>query len=131
MRPDGLPLVCHAFLANVDTTTQLRKSGRSEMRYPYKDKLFYPLLWPAQAMAIDGNKIVLPMGRGRKSIVLDRPEWLTEKAACRIVWNRMGYELHVCRPAKAREPVAGDMCMPRSISAKSTNAPSRPAPVKA
>jgi putative transposase len=109
VRPDGLPLVCHAFLANVDTTTQLRKSGRSEMRYPYKDKLFYPLLWPAQAMAIDGNKIVLPMGRGRKSIVLDRPEWLTEKAACRIVWNRMGYELHVCRPAKAREPVAGDV----------------------
>jgi putative transposase len=102
-------MVCHAFLANVDTATQLRKSGRSEIRYPYKDKLFYPLLWPAQAMSIDGNKIVLPMGRGRKSIVLDRPDWLAGKAACKLVWNRMGYELHVSVPAKAREPVAGDV----------------------
>lgn len=102
-------MVCHAFLANVDTTTQLRKSGRAEIRYPYKDKLFYPLLWPAQAMSINGNKTVLPMGRGRKSIVLDRPEWLTEKAGCKIVWNRMGYELHVSMPAKAKEPVAGDV----------------------
>jgi putative transposase len=102
-------MVCHAFLANVDTATQLRKSGRTEIRYPYKDKLFYPLLWPAQAMSIDGNKILLPMGRGRKSIVLNRPEWLTEKAACKLVWNRMDYELHVSMPAKAKEPVAGDV----------------------
>ena len=92
-------MVCHAFLANVDTATQLRKAGRSEIRYPYKDKLFYPLLWPAQAMSISGNRIVLPMGRGRKSIVLDRPEWLTEQSACKIVWNRMCYELHVSTPA--------------------------------
>lgn len=37
-------MVCHAFLANVDMATQLRRSSRSEIRYPYKDKGFYPLL---------------------------------------------------------------------------------------
>jgi len=88
-------MVCHAFLANVDTARQLRQSGRKEIRYPHKDKLFYPLLWPAQAIALDGNRIILPMGRGRESIVLPRPEWLTQPAACKIVWNRIGYELHV------------------------------------
>jgi len=88
-------MVCHAFLANVDTARQLRQSGRKEIRYPYKDKLFYPLLWPAQAMALDGKRIILPMGRGRESIVLPRPQWLTQAAACKLIWNRIGYELHV------------------------------------
>jgi putative transposase len=88
-------MVCHAFLANVDTARQLRQSGRSEIRYPYKDKLFYPLYWPAQAMSINGARIILPMGRGRSSIVLPRPEWLTAPAACKLIWNRIGYELHV------------------------------------
>ena len=45
-------MVCHAFLANVDTARQLRQSGRKEIRYPYKGKLFYPLLWPAQAICL-------------------------------------------------------------------------------
>lgn len=82
-------MVCHAFLANVDTTRQLRQSGRREMRYPYKDKRFYPLMWPAQAVALSGDRIVLPMGRGRNSVVLKRPDWLTKPAACKIVWNRI------------------------------------------
>lgn len=88
-------MVCHAFLANVDTARQLRQAGRKEIRYPYKDKVFYPLLWPAQAMALAGERIILPMGRGRASIVLPRPQWLTRPAACKIIWNRIGYELHV------------------------------------
>lgn len=88
-------MVCHAFLANVDTARQLRKSGRTEIRYPYKDKHFYPLYWPAQAIAIEDNRLILPMGRGRPSIVLKRPVWMTAPAACKLVWNRVGYELHV------------------------------------
>jgi putative transposase len=96
LHSQSVQMVCHAFLANVDTARQLRQSGRKEIRYPHKDKVFYPLAWPAQAMALDGNRIILPMGRGRTSIVLARPDWLTEPAACKIVWNRTGYELHVC-----------------------------------
>lgn len=88
-------MVTHAFLANVDTARQLRKSGRKEIRYPYRDKHFYPLYWPAQAMSIKADKIILPMGRGRSSIVLDKPDWLNSPAACKIIWNRIGYELHL------------------------------------
>ncbi len=84
-------MLCHAFLANVDTTTRLRKAGRNEMRYLYKDKTFYPLMWPKQVMCIKGNKVILPKGRGRASLVQDRPDWLTEKAACKLVWTRTGY----------------------------------------
>lgn len=87
-------MVCHAFLANVDTARQLRKAGRSEIRYPYRDKHFYPLYWPAQAMSIEKDTIILPMGRGRGSIVLSRPAWMTQPTACKIIWNRTGYELH-------------------------------------
>ena len=35
-------MVVHAFLANVDTTQPLRTQGRTDIRYPYKDKTFYP-----------------------------------------------------------------------------------------
>jgi putative transposase len=98
-------MVCHAFLANVDSARQLRDSGRSQIRYPYKDKKFYPLYWPAQAMSVEENRIVLPMGRGRKSIVLNRPEWLTAPAPAKIIWNRSGYEMHVAIEQEIKAPV--------------------------
>ena len=96
-------MVTHAFLANVDTAQQLRSRGRSEIRYPYKDKTFYPLMWPAQAMRLEEKRILLPMGRGRASLVLPRPEWLTEKRACKVVWNGVHNELHVCVHVDAEE----------------------------
>jgi len=101
-------MVCHAFLANVDTATQLRKSGRKEIRYPWRDKTFYPLMWPAQAMSLNGKRIVLPMGRGRKSIVLGKPDWLTAPAACKLVWNGVCDELHVCVESELAQESPGD-----------------------
>lgn len=90
----SVQMVCYAFLANVNTARLMRLSGRKEIRYPWRDMTFYPLYWPAQAMAIQGNLIVLPMGRGRASVLLKRPDWLTAPAACKIIWNRCQYELH-------------------------------------
>lgn len=55
LHSQSVQMVAHAFLANVDTAQQLRSQGRSEIRYPYKDKTFYPLMWPAQAMRLEGN----------------------------------------------------------------------------
>src|SRR5215472_10423253 len=68
-------MICHQFLANVDTARQLRQTNR-KIRYPYKDKTFYPLYWPAQAVSVEQGHIVLPMGRSRRSLVfkLDLPE---------------------------------------------------------
>lgn len=40
-----------AFLANVDTTREVRKQN-PKIRYPWKDKRFYPILFPRQAINI-------------------------------------------------------------------------------
>ena len=95
LHSQSVQMVAHAFLANVDTAQQLRSQGRTEIRYPYKDKTFYPLMWPAQAMRLEDRRIVLPMCRGRPSLILPKPAWLTEKHACKIVWNGLHNELHV------------------------------------
>lgn len=94
LHSQSVQMVCHAFLANVDTAKQLRKSGRTEIRYPWRDKTFYPLLWPKQAVSIQGNKVILPMGRGRASIVFAKPDWLEGPAPCKLIWNRNHYEAH-------------------------------------
>jgi putative transposase len=84
--------ICRAFVGNVEATRERRKKN-PKIRYPYKDKRYYPLLWPAQAVSRERGRIVLPMGRGRPSLVfcIDLPE---QVGACKLVWND-GYELHV------------------------------------
>ena len=90
-------MICHAFLANVEMTRQVKRQN-PKIRYPYKEKRFYPLLWPKQAVCVEHGRVVLPMGRGRPSIVLkvSIPE---DAGGCKIVWND-GHELHVSVPVK-------------------------------
>lgn len=95
LHSQSVQMVTHAFLANVDTAQQLRSQGRTEIRYPYKDKAFYPLMWPAQAMRLEEKRIVLPMGRGRPSLTLPKPEWLDQPRACKVIWNGLHHELHI------------------------------------
>lgn len=87
-------MICHQLLANVETTRQLRGTGFRKARYPYKEKRFFPLYWPAQAVSREGSRVVLPMGRGRKSLVfkVDRP---ATAGAVKICWRAGVYELHV------------------------------------
>lgn len=95
LHSQSIQMVVHAFLANIDTTRQLRQTHpQMKMRYPYHEKQFYPVSWPAQAVSKENGRVVLPMGRGRSSLVfpLDLPE---NSGACTLVWNN-GYELHVC-----------------------------------
>ncbi len=96
--------IFRAFQGNVDTTRELRKTN-PKIRYPYKDKRFYPLLWPAQAVSRERGRIVLPMGRGRPSLVfpIDLPE---QSGACKLVWKD-GYELHVAVAAKGTDDRPG------------------------
>jgi putative transposase len=87
--------VTRAFLANIETTRELRATHpKMGMKYPWMTKRFYPVTWPAQAVSVERGRVVLPMGRGRASLVLhlDLPE---NSGACTLVWNR-GFELHVC-----------------------------------
>jgi putative transposase len=101
-------MVVHAFLANVETTQQLRKTfPHMKMRYPYKTKRFYPVSWPAQAISRERGRVVLPMGKGRKSLVLplDLP---ATSCSCTLVWNN-GFELHVCVEIPQAENAPGEV----------------------
>ncbi len=95
LHSQSVQMVAHAFVATIDATRQLRAAHpKMRTKYPWKTKRFYPVHWPAQAVSKERGRVVLPMGRGRPSIVLplDLPE---HSGACTLVWNR-GFELHVC-----------------------------------
>jgi putative transposase len=95
LHSQSVQMVVHAFLANIETTRRLRQE-HPEMRvkYPWRTKRFYPVHWPAQAVHREKGRVILPMGKGRKSLVLplDLPD---TSGACTLVWN-YGFELHVC-----------------------------------
>ncbi len=96
----SVQMLCHQFLANVETTRQLRATHpHMQMRYPYKTKKYMTVQWPAQAVSRRGKRLLLPMGRGRKPLIfrLNLPE---EIGAVSLVWKG-GYELHVSVPVSA------------------------------
>src|SRR5258708_15022349 len=94
LHSQSVQMITHAFVATIDATRQLRATHpKMRMKYPWKTKRSYPVHWPAQAVSRERGRVILPMGRGRASIVLhlDLPE---HSGACTLVWNR-GFELHV------------------------------------
>lgn len=95
LHSQSVQAIFRAFLGTIETTKKLRREHpEMKMKYPWQTKCFYPVHWPAQAVCREKGRVVLPMGRGRKSLVL--PSDLPENAgACTLVWNR-GFELHVC-----------------------------------
>ncbi len=106
LNAQSVQMVVHAFLGNIETTRKLRASHpKMRMKYPWKTKRFYPVHWPAQAVSRERGRVVLPMGRGRASLVLhlDLPP---ESGACTLVWNR-GFELHVCIEVPQAEHAPG------------------------
>jgi putative transposase len=95
LHSQSVQMVAHAFLTNIDTTRELRKTHpHMQMKYPWQTKRFYPVHWPAQAVSVEAGRVILPMGRGRPSIVLQLA-LPAESGACTLVWNH-GFELHVC-----------------------------------
>jgi putative transposase len=104
LHSQSIQMVCHQFLANVETTRQLRPT-HPRMRYPYKPKHYMTVQWPAQAIARQGKRLILPMGRGRKALCfrLDLPEQI---GAVSLVWHG-GYELHVGVPTTAAAEAPG------------------------
>src|SRR5215472_2776009 len=96
LHSQSIQMLCHQFLANVETTRQL-KPTHPRMRYPYKPKTYMTVQWPAQAVAHQGKRLILPMGRGRKTLCfrLDLPARI---GGVSLVWHG-GYELHAVVPA--------------------------------
>ncbi len=104
LHSQSIQMVCHQFLANVETTRQLKPS-HPRMRYPYKPKQYMTVQWPAQAVARQGKRLILPMGRGRQALCfrLDLPEHIRGVS---LVWHA-GYELHVTVPARSAGEAPG------------------------
>lgn len=93
LHSQSVQMVCQAFLANVDSTRANRRQGIKNMKYPWKTKKFYPVSWAAQSVKYSNGKLILPMGKGRKSLSFKVDLDFT-RGACSLVWNR-GFELHI------------------------------------
>lgn len=97
-------MIAQQVVANVDATKsrRMREPGSSRwLRYPYRAKEFFPLFWPAQAVSYNAaeRRLLLPMGRGRKSFVFHLGLGF-EPGSVKLVWND-GYELHIARSIEA------------------------------
>jgi putative transposase len=107
LHSQSVQMVVHDFLANVETTRQLRATHpEMNMKYPWRTKRFYPVKWPAQTVSRERGRVVLPMGRGRASLVL-RLDLPANSGACTLVWNN-GFELHVCVEQPQAEAAPGE-----------------------
>src|SRR6266568_4922577 len=77
LHSQSIQAIVRLFITNIETTRQLRKTHpRMQMKYPWRTKRFYPVSWPAQAVSKEKGRVLLPMGKGRTSLVLplDLPE---------------------------------------------------------
>jgi putative transposase len=103
LHSQSIQMVCHQFLANVETVNQLRPSNPRH-RYPYHPKKYMTVEWPAQAVSRQDKRLILPMGRGRKSFSFHLVELPEQVGAVSLVWNG-GYELHIVVPTASVAPL--------------------------
>src|SRR5207245_7848017 len=97
LHSQSIQMVCQQFLANVQTIKHLRP-GNPRHRYPYHPKQYMTVQWPVQAVSREGKRLILPMGRGRKSFSFHLPDLRDQIGAVSLVWN-WGYEPHLVVPA--------------------------------
>jgi putative transposase len=110
LHSQSVQMIVHTFLANIETTHLLRQEHpQMRMKYPWRKKRFYPVCWPAQAVSRDQlGRVVLPMGRGRSSLVLPLRDLPENSGACTLVWNH-GFELHVRIETPQEEQSPGEI----------------------
>jgi putative transposase len=107
LHSQSIQLVCRAFIGNIESTSENRKHGLKDIKYPWRDKKFYPTYWHSQAVKHQKGKTILPMGKGRKPIVLPI-EIDPNCTIVKLVWNR-GYELHVSRDVETSPRVKSNV----------------------
>jgi len=108
LHSQSIQAVVRMFVPNIATTRELRKAHpEMRMKYPWREKRFYPVSWPAQAVSKEHGRVILPMGKGRTSLVLPL-EMSDACGACTLVWNR-GFELHVCVEVPLAEESPGEV----------------------
>jgi putative transposase-like DNA-binding protein len=69
LHSQSIQAVVRTFVTTIATTRELRKKHPSmRMKYPWREKRFYPVSWPAQAVSKQHGRVILPMGKGHKSL---------------------------------------------------------------
>ena len=97
------------FIANIDSTRTKRKEGDTTARYPWRcRKRYQTVVWKGQAIKRKGNRIVLPMGQGRKPLKLKVP--FNQLPTGKIVMAELSFrELRLTLQDSRQEPeFAGD-----------------------
>jgi putative transposase len=117
LHSQSIQMVCQQFLANVETITQLRQTNPRH-RYPHHPKKYMTVRWPAQAVSREGQRLILPMGRGRKPCSFHLSDLPEQIGAVSLVWNG-GYELHlvVPVPSAAAPPTSAVVSPDQSVQA--------------
>jgi hypothetical protein len=115
LHSQSIQMVCQQFLANVETIKQLRRTNPRH-RYPHHPKTYMTVHWPAQAVSRQSQRLILPMGRWRKSCSFHLPDLPDHVGAVSLVWNG-GYELHVVVPALPTTPAAASSDQPVQAAA--------------
>jgi hypothetical protein len=109
--------VFRAFLGTIETTRTLRREHpEMQMKYPWREKRFYPVHWPAQAVSVEKGRVVLPMGSGIRSLKRQRSKQLGQlgrlQSGCQKHsrrWKKLQRARNtVCRRAerRVRDPLA-------------------------
>ncbi len=107
LHSQSIQAIVRMFVTNIATTRQLRQTHpHMQMNYPWRTKRFYPVCWPAQAVSKEKGRVILPMGKGRKSLVLPL-DLEDDSGACTLVWNH-GFEVHVCIEVAAADQSPGE-----------------------
>ncbi len=107
LHSQSIQAIVRMFVTTIATTRELRKTHpHMQMKYPWRTKRFYPVSWPAQAVSKEKGRVILPMGKGRKSLVLPL-DLEDDSGACTLVWNH-GFELHVCIEVPQAETAPGE-----------------------
>ena len=73
--------VIQRFFANIETTRTNRAAGDRAARYPHRLKSFMTPVWKDQAIKVRGNRLILPMGKGRRPLRVRIPALLPGKIA--------------------------------------------------
>jgi putative transposase len=91
------------FFSNLDSTRTQRKQGNTTARYPWKSKArFYVVLWKGQSVKVVGHHLVLPMGKGRKPLLMRIPDALPPGQIAQV---ELGYfELRITLTREVQYP---------------------------
>ena len=92
------------FCATIDGVRTKRQNGDKHARYPWRFRRYFNPIFKGQALKIQGQHLLLPLGRGREPIRVRLPEAIP---AGRMVQAELGFsEIYLTITRDIAEPVS-------------------------